>query len=209
MTLVGQYAQAIWQDQWTVLGLRLMPLTIGHGLLLHRVGSPLVGSGTLADVSLGDCCLAAWICSRPHDQARLDRRWTAMRLSWIGWMWSRGLWWLQRARLAAYYHAAWQGPRIWTRDGDNRKCATPTLMALKLSRMRELHATEAEAMATPIRLALWDLAGAIESVEPGVMVSEAEMSVPGASASCGLAGVVDEGPRDQQVNHDPNRAPKQ
>lgn len=57
-----------------VLGLRLRPLTVGHALLLHRLGSPFVSGGT---VDLSAFMEAVLVCSLPVSGAMdaLESRW--------------------------------------------------------------------------------------------------------------------------------------
>lgn len=188
MDLDGQYASAMFADRWTVLGLRLMPLTIGQATLLHRVGSPAAESSRVDGLSLGDLVVGAWVCSRPHDQARMDRWMTAVRLSMLGWRWGWRGWWLQRARFAAYLNDSWKGPRLWKREDEGRPANVPTVQMLKLHRMARLGASEAEALLTPVRVALWDLAAMIEGEEPGLILGSAEIEALDAARSAAEAG---------------------
>lgn len=50
-----------------VLGRQLLPLSLGHVLLLHGIASPFVGQ---RDRGAGDLARAVWICSRPASETR-------------------------------------------------------------------------------------------------------------------------------------------
>jgi hypothetical protein len=59
------YIDAAIPEPFTILGLRLRPLSIGHLILLHRLESPfVVSSAPGATISIGDLALACLVCSK-------------------------------------------------------------------------------------------------------------------------------------------------
>jgi hypothetical protein len=60
-----------------VMGLRLVPFTVGHALLLHRMGSPFVYGG---NASAQDLVEVAVVCSQPIYESVKTMR------SWLRWL---------------------------------------------------------------------------------------------------------------------------
>lgn len=167
MTNVEGYAAAHLPDTWRIMGQRLQPVTIGHGLLLQRVGSPWMPFSTLPVAGsvppLGDLLLALWILAQPWRKAvaRLPQR----RCRWVLKAWELQAVWLSEAtltrhgdRLRAFMEASIAPPAMWSGKGSaGPRSQAPTLATLKVQIQSSLHIGNEAALDTPIAVALWDL----------------------------------------------------
>lgn len=186
MTHTQRYAEATFPERVWILGRPLQPsCCIGHALLLHRIGSPFVtGHGPEAtdEVGMGDLLLALYVCSRPWREAAvgIDKRRTRWLLKCWGWQLRRSNTdaAILRAELQLrdYITQAWDGPDFWEeqeRKGARRKSGAPVLASLKAMLCGTFGYSEERALATPIRVALFDTAawaetqGAIQWVSDG------------------------------------------
>jgi hypothetical protein len=158
------YAEAQFPAVERIAGCRLLPLCLGHALVLQRIESPFVATeeerGKVPGT--GDMAYLMWIASRPYLKAwtalgtlraRLQRQWIAHRLR------VRGA--DEVARLHDWLRRQWSGPRTkQKRDGE--RLGAPALAALKITLMAELGMSEDQALSHPIALVRWDAAIACE-----------------------------------------------
>lgn len=161
--IIDQYSAAIFPDRYRVLGKVLLPLTIGHGLLLARLGNPFAPWSGQGMAGAGDIITAATVCSMHHDDAfdsistsRFARR--ARRLAWFACHFHSTAARLKRAAvlLSAYVQEACRGPRVWVK-GDAEKSKVPVLATLKTGMQELFHASHDEALETPVAVALYEL----------------------------------------------------
>lgn len=176
---ISDYSDALLPEGREVFGVRLLPLCIGHALLLHRVRSPLVcGRAELRSASsdhpsraqrgptlpgLGDLLLALEICRQPGVQipSRARMRWLGVRqIRFTS---------AQKLRLEGEFldaclafRAHWRDafsrmPGIWQDDKEDADRGVPGLVGLKLGLMARLGVSEPQALATPIARAVYDL----------------------------------------------------
>lgn len=166
MTLAQQYAAAVFPDTWVILGRRMVPLTLGHAVLLTRMASPFAPFthpklGYMP--ALGDVALAAWICSRPWRVAaeRLQWRRTGWLLRWWAWCAARSA--ANRVDIArawaAYFEAEISAPKMWLAEKQSKRLSSPVLQILILTRMTQFGEGFEAALDTPLRRALLDAAG--------------------------------------------------
>lgn len=216
---LADYSDAWLPEGRTVFGVPLLPLCIGHALLLHRLRSPLVpslsaggeGWGEVALPGLGDLLLALEICRRPalHLPSRA-------RLKWLG---LGQLRFTQRQKLRlegryldglrdfrGYWHDAFaRMPATWDDDKDKpRASGVPQLVGLKVRCMSWLGASEAQALATPISRALWDVC-AHSALEGNLKLhtAEEEEALAASRAAGGTVITMEEEPGDgSQVGGD-------
>lgn len=177
--LLDDYTAALFPEPYRVLGRELLPLTIGHGLLLARMGSPFAPWTPAQDtIGAGDVLTAVSICSRPQAKA-LD--WVTRRsFGFMArlWKWRACHWPGAEARLhhaagllGRYVRESCQGPKVWLK-AEAARCKVPTLIVLKTALQEWLGATHETAMATPVAVALIELTvyserhGAIDLVSP-------------------------------------------
>lgn len=144
-----------------VRGLTLVPLTLGHLLLLERMRSP-YASGDPHPTS-GQTALALWICSRDWQTAasRINAFWTRWVLSWMGAAVNISPEWYAD-RLREYFAFHRQSPdrrELRERSADELPpMGAPLVAALKVGVMAELGISEADALDRPLLACLWDLA---------------------------------------------------
>jgi hypothetical protein len=170
------YSDAMFPEGRTVFGVPLLPLCIGHALLLHRLRSPLIGAPSIARQpapeaeqcsalpGLGDLLLAVEICRRPG--AQLPSR---ARMKWLGLQQLRFTE-LQKLRLEGrhldgirdfreYWNAAHGTFPEIIRNPQARDTGVPLLASLQIVLMGRLGFTPADALRTPVSAALWLVAG--------------------------------------------------
>ncbi len=184
MSLADQYACALLPDRWRVLGVRLQPLTVGHGIVLARLHSPFTPFSCRPSAHLGDLLLALFACGRPWARgwAALGSRKASLFLRL--WAWQI----LRRAEsdsiigsaadaFGAYVHAHCAGPRVWEKDGAGASAAnSPVLCTLKIGLQEHFGRSEAEALDTLISAALWELYCYAEQHGGLQLVSDTELA---------------------------------
>lgn len=170
MDLQLQYATVTFPDARHVLGVRLLPLSVGHALLLDRIRSPFAPYRAYSLTELpgfGDVVEALWILSRPASDAASQRVAFRGRATIAAWT--------MRARLSVRFQpwrwytvsdAAEQlllsardartGPTLWVKDGSDKPQGAPFLASLKVTLMRFFRCTEREALDYSLKRALWD-----------------------------------------------------
>jgi hypothetical protein len=161
MTYARQYAGVIHPDRVTVFGRELVPVTIGHALLLTRIGSPFLVGGKIA---AGQLVTAIYVLSRPAEVAA--RGLDAKRVQWVFKLWAFQLRHLcgALARLMAIHaieehlERGWQGPDMWEGKEGSKQCNAPTLLVMKTRLMSAFGVSREQALSYPLREAIWDLA---------------------------------------------------
>lgn len=147
-------------DVWSACGVELRPFTLGHALLLTRLGSPLIaveGATELPSIGLGDVLVAAWVCSRPARQAivDLDSHWQMLWLRWKR-LTRASMMAADQLALLKYINAAYQAPPIKVlqqREGEGR--GAPWLAILFVGMVSHCGCTAEEALDTPLATAQW------------------------------------------------------
>lgn len=159
MGFAKTYSEVINPDSIHVIGQRLMPVTIGHGILLWRLGSPLMTGG---DCPHGEIAMAVYVLSRPWQVAQRGLgKWRTRKLLqfWI-WQIKHCLTPQQKASAVASLNdavdRAFAGPIMWE-SGGGKGCSAPYLQGLKVRLMSHLHQTREQALSYPIREAIWDI----------------------------------------------------
>lgn len=181
-TNFDRYLAALWPDRYRCLGVRLLPLRVGHVLLLRRLRSPFLGdSATPPDAA--DIALAIAICTRPvRDAVRLVGTWSLpLRIAWLGFR--AGLRRNQAAlQLAAYLLEGMRGPRFWHSARGGKAMRTPYWLAVLTTLRRDLGLGADEALETPAARALWECAAIWEANDAAELVSDAEHNAMAAAA---------------------------
>lgn len=143
-----------------VFGVPLLPLCLGHALLLHRLGSPLITAA--ATPALADLLLAVEICRRPPPAlpSRLRLRWLAagqVRLTALGRARAEGRFLEGVAEFREYWADAHSRvPDYWP-DPDVRDSGVPMLAAL-VDGLLGLGLDDAAALRCPVSRAVYLLA---------------------------------------------------
>lgn len=164
-----EFYRAAVPEPFTLGGQRLLPFSIGHLLLLHRIGSPFVAPEGKADAA--DLALAAMICGRTFKDgvALLDSPdFGAEARQWLARAIRPTL--AQRLHLArpVRFHAAQKirhfcdymtaGTRLpaFKVSESNRQNPLPVVLMVKNLIQQELGIADDEIMDRPWALSLWD-----------------------------------------------------
>lgn len=161
MTAAQQYAKALHPDTYYVLGRRLRDYTLGHALLLERLGSPFVVPRNERP-GRGDVKLFVAVCSRPYAKAvRLVASGKIVRkLRWVRCSTYRVI--EGSLQIADYIAKSSHMPARWQNDEKGPEMGTPPLQFVKLTLIAKLHKSEEEALNMHLALAFWDCLGAWE-----------------------------------------------
>lgn len=173
---LDRYLAALWPDTYRCLGRRLLPLRIGHILLLRRIGSPFGQPGGRIPDAV-DTAIAVEICSRPVAEGERLVRSGSIRLGIVSWWLS---WRAHRSRLeavtqlTAYLQAGMTGPRFWNRESGAMAPSTPFWIAVLVTLRRDLGMTAEAAIEAVAASALWECAAIWESTGAISFMSDAE-----------------------------------
>ena len=169
------YSTAVFPDRYRACGVRLLPLTLGHALLLDRLDNPF-GSHSLLDPkaklpTFGDLLLAVFIVSRPWRRAERQvdtpwvRWWTAWKLTTCRWSVAR-----DSDSVMAWHKANWRCPRmrsIRTEDGTGPERGAELLNVLTVFACKHLNCTPQTAL--DLRVAQLQYDFACHAEESGVV----------------------------------------
>jgi hypothetical protein len=146
-----------------------MPLarhTLGHALLLQRLGNPLAGrpQETLQTVPAGDLLQALMVCTRPWESAlrMIDTRWERWWMAWnLRRIAQRGP---EKAAedLHAYRLAAWPKIEWWTQSDGKMRTLGADLLQILVGYQRRTGLTLQQALDVPMAVAHWDAAAEAE-----------------------------------------------
>ena len=155
MTASELHSRVSERETAVVMGLRLVPFTIGHARLLE-----FLGCSTLRDA--GDVALAVLVCSRPPERVLgfLRSRWMPLRL----WVWRRylKLWDVEATarQVADYWRRHTELPAMTfpgSKDAGQRN-PIPEHQGLRVTLMSRLGYRPEDIDGTPYLQALWDVA---------------------------------------------------
>ena len=165
--MTEKYLEAVIPDPVRIFGLRLRPFSLGHLLLLDRLGSPYVRGG---NIGLDDLLLAVWICSRGID-ANIELLDSAQLWAQVK-KWKRAVQrsrWLMRlfgkrfdiaSRFVAFHNYIRNGqeiPKYFFESGKfSQSMGAPWMQTVRVRAMRELHYGQTEVLDMPLSLLLWD-----------------------------------------------------
>lgn len=161
------YARAMHPDRVRVAGITLMPFMLGHAILLTRVQSPVsalwTGQKDNFQIHIGDSALAIWICERRATESfqKLGRWTTKRRIKSIANRIADDNPYAVVSDFVNYVSHGFSGPKMRT-PSDAKLCGAPMLAMIKTSLVSHFGKTDAEALNTPLSLALWDRAALLE-----------------------------------------------
>jgi hypothetical protein len=158
----ASYADAVLGDVWRVAGLRLAPVTLGHVLLLERLGSPLLTGAALGP---GDAAVAVDVLRRgwkqsAHRMARNRGRWMRRLLAWL--FRDTGALVAAETTLRAALADALERPDTMAKTDEGRTLKQPWTLALHTRLVADLGLGLEEALGVPLRLATWLSVGLAE-----------------------------------------------
>lgn len=170
--MIDPFYLAAVPDAWEVLGIRLRPFSLGHIILLHRIGSPFLG-GQSTRAAFDDLALAVLLCSESYNNGaailndpslpNLLNKW-ANRLTGMDRWTVRNGW--RKARIpdfsshaldfSKYIREHSKLPSYDFNPGDFREMHCPEPQIVKVTLMRDMHFQEAQLMDRCWGLCLWD-----------------------------------------------------
>ncbi len=145
------YYERVLPEPFTILGKQLKPLSVGHLLLLERLGITQVRDND-------DLFMCVLVCSTEATDLNLfDDKWLDLKLWWwqlrlgkIDWEAVHNLW-------AEYFELHSRVPEYQSKHGDsNTVSGTPFLQTLKTTLQAKLNYTPLEALRCPMQQALYD-----------------------------------------------------
>lgn len=156
------FASAIFPDRWACAGLPLHTHTLGHALLLQRLGSPFAGRPGNAPAAggFGQLVTALYICTRPWRRAlrgvdsRVSRWWIAWHMGRVA---EHGEV-TARAELHAYLSDAWPSVKWWTTPQAGSRASGADYIHSLLTGQRLTGLSLDQALDVPLGVAIWDLA---------------------------------------------------
>lgn len=161
------YSEALYPDRHRACGVDLLPMTLGHALLLQRLGSPFAearpnpafGQFHKQGPSGADMLLACLVCSRPAARAAgaVNSRWGA---AWIKWKWITRRFRMGEDMLSflRWYGVQWELPdfvTVRTSEGGPPRGAE-FLHQLVVFCCSHLGCSHAEALEVPVAVAQYD-----------------------------------------------------
>jgi hypothetical protein len=163
--MIHPYIQARWPVKWRICGTDLLPFSIGHMLLLRRVGSPFVPDASEAEtIEPGHLAMAVLICTRNFEQGCrfIDSRWVSLRAR-IWARWRRSVLVGDRLDLRVdmfqrYINQAWSMPQRFSDSPDELGSSgshIPIELEIATVLQWHCHLPENQIMDLPLGDALW------------------------------------------------------
>lgn len=196
------YSESLYPDRHRACGVDLLPMTLGHALLLQRLGSPFaaarqgLGGEGRSPISGADMLLACLVCSRSAARAAwiVNSRWGA---AWIRWKWI-----VRRFRIGAdmlaflkWYGVQWHLPDFVTSrtsEGGAPRGAE-FLHQLVVFCCSHLGCSHAEALEVPVAVAQYDYLCHLEA-EGQIRIVESRDAELEAAAQAALSASADATP---------------
>jgi hypothetical protein len=159
------FALALHPNRVRVAGVLLMPLCLGHAILLTRIKSPLAGywTGEQKEIGVADIAWALWICERHATEAhrKLGSWWTIRRVKKLAKQVAEHGSIATVRGMFEYLEQGFSGPKM-RRESNSKPCGSPLLAMLYASLLSHFHRSDSDAFNTPISLALWNRAALLE-----------------------------------------------
>ena len=176
-----EFSIAVTQRPPKVLGVQLLPLCIGHKLLLDRIACPVVSGGTF---TLQDLMGAVLVCSRSFEDANKLHRERLLPLKI--WLWSRRFAGFDIAReilaFRNYIEAGCSCPELKADASEGRGAGAPYTLRLVQFCREKLGMTDAQAWDFPLARANWEWATGWEGEGSLKIKNQSEMDLEKAFA---------------------------
>lgn len=157
-TSLERWVETVIPDDYVIMGRRLNPFSIGHAIILNRLGNAFVDNDKVPGFT--DLIEAVFVCSHDHADVRaaLKSRWLHLKM----WFWRRkaGKFHIGKAMDAfvGYMHSHSVVPDIKsTSDASSRVPGGPFLLRIKILLQSELGYSESEALSKPVGQAIWEV----------------------------------------------------
>lgn len=182
MSQESQFLECLFQPRFRVLGREMLPMEVGHLLLLMRLEKLLLPPCYPGG---GDLAVATYVCERPWDQACRD-------VQRAGWAYRQRIRWrasfgppFERGLVEWREYVLWnlQAPTVRSRTsaapgtGPSAYTLNAPFWLVYLNRARRAGSTFREAMSALVRLVLWESAAGQEEDGCAVWCSEEEMQI--------------------------------
>ncbi len=172
----GEYFKSVLPDRATVLGLPLLPFSIGHFIHLSRIESPFLpqfdnGAGA------PELITAVLICSQTFEESRDFRAslWERLKLA----IWSQRIrkadWNSEADAFGSYISEGMKYPKIKPSSSDGRPPGAPLVLRAKRF-LNEQGMSESQALNFPYRQAFWEWFAWLEKEGKACIQNESEMS---------------------------------
>lgn len=185
----SNYFDAQVPEPWQILGLKLLPFSVGHFVILSKLDSFAVNPNVKYNEQ--ELLQAIWVCAHSYAEnlRMLDDPRTILRIM----RWHRVLTgrnnilhamhlkkkppaidWAEKGQMFMNYMAEMENTPTYSISGENAKSVDlPMAQVLKVTLMRELGLSEMEVMDRPWALAVWDYI-TIKAMEGQVDVFDGE-----------------------------------
>lgn len=158
------YAATLFQDGFRACGARLVPLTLGHALLMSRISSPYsFEKASGVTVNRSDVVTAAYVCSRHWSKAALGIQ--TGRCKWflrLRAFASSGRQLRDLVTLREYFAAAWPNVGYWVKSKGGES-GVGLLQSLVNSQRKDFNLSLQQALDVPMGVAVLDRYAMAES----------------------------------------------
>lgn len=160
------YARSLYPMCVSISGTRLRPFMVGHALLLTSRNSPIASLWSekpIGPVSVGDVALAMWVCSQiPTDAFRKLASWTTRwSIKRLGERISKDDPDRTINTFMDYVCRGLTGPRMCV-QGETKMVGAPMIAMLHVGLLTHFGRSDAEALNTPLSVAIWQRAVFLE-----------------------------------------------
>lgn len=153
MTALEIHARTLSWERFRILGLDLLPLTLGHVRVMEALGCMEVQDP-------GELAMACWVCSMPA--GRFFRFHGSLSGKARLWLWAKlhRDWDFKTKRedFGDYIRCNTELPEVIRKDSDGVPTRIPSVQAIRVRLMSDLGVSPAEIDPYPFLQALWDLA---------------------------------------------------
>ena len=173
------YSEVLFPRTRAVCGWRLRTFTLGHALLLVRMGSPLPPMPAVDRLpNAADVALGVWACGRTWRAALAALGgWRASQtVRFIAWTLSGSAWDVAQNDWLVYSAESVRRPNVWVKEKAPR-CAAPVSASLHARLVTEFGMSIDDALDVPVALALHMTAADSEMNGASQFVSEHEEAV--------------------------------
>lgn len=178
MTQDDKFLRVLFPPSWRVHRVQLVALTLGHYLLLRRLGNPFVSTAKEARYGGGDLAQALFVCSRPWREAlaAFERRswWMKLRLLMLTWYGAKLV--DGASQFQAYMLDALSMPVVIYAGGKKSRRLNAPYWLVMIRRRRASGRTLGEVLDEPMKLTSWEDASAGEEAGTLDWCSEAEIA---------------------------------
>lgn len=150
MTAAELHARTVVSEEFRILGVRLLPLSLGHVAVLHHLGC-------MSPSNPGELGLAIFVCSIRHDLVMSKLRSPLFPLRMWLWQWRLGVWDF-REKLAMFHEYLahnMEMPEVISK-GEAGECFIPAAQCYRVILLSRLGYSPKEVDFTPYLQAKWD-----------------------------------------------------